>query len=155
MSTIEHRIEVEVPVSTAFNQWTQFETFPEFMDGIESVQQLDDKRLHWKARIAGKEKEWDAEITEQVPDQKIAWRSTSGATNNGVVTFQAADGKTQGTLSMEVEPEGVVENVGDALGVDNRRVERDLERFKQFIERRGQETGAWRGEINPGQGAGV
>jgi uncharacterized membrane protein len=155
MSTIEKQIEVQVPVSTAFNQWTQFESFPRFMDGVESVQQLDDKRLHWKAKIAGKEKEWDAEIVEQVPDQKISWRSTSGATNNGTVTFQGENGKTRVTLSMEVEPEGVVENVGDALGVDNRRVEKDLERFKEFVEQRGQETGAWRGEINAGQSTGA
>ena len=148
-NTIEKSIEVEVPVSTAYNQWTQFESFPNFMEGVEKVQQLDDKRLHWKARIAGKDQEWDAEITEQVPDERVAWRSISGAANAGVVTFhRISDAKTKVMLQLEIEPEGLVEKVGDAVGVPARRVEQDLERFKGFIENRGQETGAWRGEID-------
>jgi uncharacterized membrane protein len=152
MSAIEKEIEVDVPVNTAYNQWTQFESFPKFMEGVESVQQLDDKRLHWKAKVAGKEEEWDAEIVEQVPDQKLAWRSTTGAPNAGTVTFASVDGKTRVTLSLDIQPESVVEKVGDALGLASRRVEKDLERFKTFIESRGQETGAWRGEINSGAG---
>ena len=149
MATIEKSIEVNVPVRTAYNQWTQFEEFPHFMEGVKEVRQLDDKRLHWKANIAGKDEEWDAEITEQRPDERVAWRNTSGATNAGVVTFHYIDEHTTKVmLQLEYEPEGVVETVGSALGLIGRRVEGDLERFKQFIEKRGQETGAWRGEIH-------
>ena len=148
MTRVEKSIDVGVPVHTAYNQWTQFESFPEFMEGVEAVQQLDDKRLHWKARVGGKEKAWDAEITEQIPDERVAWRAIDGAPNGGVVTFHRIDDSTTRVmLQMEAEPEGVVETVGDKLGVPSRRVEKDLENFKQFIESRGQETGAWRGEI--------
>lgn len=149
---IEKAIEVNVPVHTAYNQWTQFEEFPLFMEGVKQVQQLDDKRLHWVAEIGGKTKEWDAEIFEQVPDTKIAWRSTSGARNDGIVTFQKRPADTtQVTLHLDYDPEGVVENVGDALGFVSRRVEGDLKRFKEFVESRGSETGAWRGEIHGGK----
>lgn len=152
METITKSMEVDVPVSTVYNQWTQFEEFPQFMDGVESVRQLDDKRLHWKAEIGGKDKEWDAEIFRQVPDQVIAWRSTSGAQNGGEVRFEkAGENRTRVTLVMTYEPEGVVENVGDALGFVSGKVEGDLKRFKEFIENRGRETGAWRGEIHAGQ----
>ncbi|HEV8614540.1 MAG TPA: SRPBCC family protein, partial [Methylomirabilota bacterium] len=148
MASIEQSIDVEVPVRTVYNQWTQFEEFPRFMEGVREVRQLDDKRLHWKAQVAGKEKEWDAEITEQIPDERIAWRSRSGAWNAGVVTFhRLGDGRARVMLQLEYEPEGVVENVGDALGFVTSRVKGDLERFKAFIESRGHETGAWRGEI--------
>jgi uncharacterized membrane protein len=148
MASAMKHVDVAVPVSVAYNQWTQFEDFPHFMEGVKEVTQLDDKRLHWRAEIGGKDEEWDAEITEQVPDQRIAWRSTSGAKNAGVVTFhRLADNKSRVTLQMDYEPEGVTENVGAALGVVNRRVEGDLERFKEFIESRGRETGAWRGTI--------
>ena len=148
MATVEKSIEVNVPVRTAYNQWTQFEEFPRFMEGVEQVQQLDDKRLHWKAEIAGKTEEWDAAITQQVPDQRIAWTNTTGAKNAGVVTFHYIDpNTTRVMLQLEYEPEGLVENVGSALGVVDRRVEGDLKRFKEFIESRGGETGAWRGEI--------
>jgi uncharacterized membrane protein len=145
---IEQSIDVDVPVRTAYDQWTQFEEFPRFMEGVEQVTQLDDRRLHWVAEIAGKRKEWDAEITEQTPDQRVAWTSTNGARNGGVVTFHRLDDrKTRIMVQMDVEPEGVVEAVGTALGVAERRVKGDMERFKEFIESRGQETGAWRGEI--------
>jgi uncharacterized membrane protein len=148
MATIEHGIEVNVPVRTAYNQWTQFEEFPRFMEGVKEVRQIDDTHLHWRAEIAGKDEEWDAEITEQTPDMRVAWTNTSGAQNAGVVTFHRIDdNKTRVTVQMDVAPEGVVEKVGDAIGVPERVVKDDLERFKEFIERRGSESGAWRGEI--------
>ena len=148
MSLIEKSIEINVPVRTAYNQWTQFEEFPKFMEGVRQVKQLDDKHLHWKAEIGGKEKEWDAEITEQIPDERIAWRSRDGAQNAGVVTFhRLSDSTSKVMLQMEYNPDGVVENVGDAAGVVSHRVLGDLERFKRYIESRGQETGAWRGAV--------
>ena len=152
MAHVEKSIEVNVPIRTAYNQWTQFEEFPQFMEGVEQVRQLDDKRLHWKASISGKTEEWDAEITEQLPDQIVAWRSTSGAENSGMVTFAplGAD-KTKVTVRIGYEPEGIVETVGDKLGFVDRRVQGDLDRFKEFIEGRGGATGAWRGEIHGGQ----
>jgi uncharacterized membrane protein len=152
MSGIEKSIDVKVPVSTAYNQWTQFEDFPEFMEGIVEVRQVDDTHLHWVAEVGGKRKEWDAEITEQTPDQRIAWRSTSGAPNAGVVTFHHLEPNlTRIMLQLEYDPEGITENVGDAVGVMSLRVKGDLERFKEFIEARGSETGAWRGNVERGQ----
>jgi uncharacterized membrane protein len=149
MSTTTKSIEVDVPVRTAYNQWTQFEDFPQFMDGVTEVRQLDDKRLQWKADVGGKTQEWTAEITEQVPDQRIAWRATTGDDNAGVVTFHhIADDTTRITLQMSYEPEGLVEKVGDMTGVMDRQVENSLEHFKEFIESRGTSTGAWRGEID-------
>jgi len=152
MGSIEKSIVVERPVSTVYNQWTQFEEFPRFMEGVESVRQLDDKRLHWRAKIAGNTEEWDAEIVEQAPDRVVAWRSTSGSPNAGRVSFapEGAD-KTRVTLRLDYEPEGALESTGDALGFVTRRVEGDLDRFKEFIEERGAETGAWRGEITGGR----
>ena len=148
MSTIEQSIDVNVPVRTAYNQWTQFEEFPRFMEGVREVKQLDDRRLMWRAEIAGKEKTWNAEISEQIPDARIAWHSTSGARNAGVVTFHTLTPDTcRVMLQMEYDPEGFVENVGDALGAAKLRITGDLERFKQFVEDRGRETGAWRGEV--------
>ena len=148
MSTIEQSIELEVPVRTAYDQWTQFEEFPQFMEGVEEVKQLDDVTLHWKAQIAGQNREWDAKITEQTPDQRIAWTNIGGATNAGVVTFHRLDdNRSKVMLQLEFEPEGIVEKAGDALGVVKARTKGDLERFKSFIESRGQETGAWRGEV--------
>jgi len=149
MSMIDENVVVEVPTKTAYNQWTQFEEFPQFMEGVESVKQLDDKRLHWVAEIAGKKREWDAEIVEQTPDRRIAWKSTSGEIHSGVVSFESIDdGKTRVSLQMEYDPKDFAEKTADALGFIRRRVEGDLERFKKFIESRGQETGAWRGEID-------
>lgn len=138
MAKVEKFIDVNVPVQSCYNQWTQFEEFPRFMEGVREVRQLDDRRLYWRAEIAGKEKEWNAEISDQVPDQRVAWHSTSGAQNAGRVTFQNLGGnKTRVTLQIDYVPEGLVENVGGALGVVSQRVERDLERFKEFIEARG------------------
>lgn len=152
MSSTEKSIEVNVPVSTAYNQWTQFEDFPKFMEGIKSIQQIDDTHLHWKASIGGKDKEWDAEITEQVPDTRIAWRSTTGTRNDGIVTFhRLSDTSCRVIVHMTYEPEGMMESAGDALGLLERRVQGDLKRFKDFLESRGHETGAWRGSVGQGQ----
>lgn len=148
MSTIEKSIQVNVPVRTAYNQWTQFEDWPSFMEGVKEIRQLDDTHQHWRTEIGGREKQFDVVLTEQIPDKRIAWHSTSGAKNAGVVTFhRISENETRVMLQMDYDPEGVVENVGDMLGVVSRRVEGDLERFKEFIESRGQETGAWRGTI--------
>ncbi len=153
MSTIEESIEVNVPLSTAYNQWTQFEEFPRFMEGVDKVVQVDDETLHWVAEVAGQHREWDAKITEQRPDERVAWTSVEGATNAGVVTFHRIDDEvTRIMLQLEFEPEGFAEKAADALGVVKRRAKGDLERFKEMIESRGAETGAWRGEIdNRGQ----
>jgi uncharacterized membrane protein len=152
MANIEESIDVNVPVSTAYNQWTQFEEFPEFMEGIESVQQIDDTHLLWTAEIGGEREEWRAEISEQTPDQRIAWHATEGKTNAGVVTFHRIDDdKTRVMLQMDWEPEGMKEKAGAAIGSDSRRVKGDLERFKELIERRGTPTGAWRGEVEQGE----
>jgi uncharacterized membrane protein len=148
MSTVEKSIDVNVPIRTAYDQWTQFEEFPRFMEGVKSVTQTDDTHLRWVAEVGGQEKTWDAEISEQHPDERVAWTSTNGARNAGVVTFHRLDDSTTRVmLQMDVDPEGFVENVGDALGFLDRRVEGDLERFKEFIESRGVETGGWRGEV--------
>ena len=148
MSRIDHTIEVDVPVRTAYNQWTQFEEFPRFMEGVDRVVQLDDRMLEWTATIAGQTRQWQARIVDQVPDERIAWVSTSGARNDGIVAFRplAAD-RTRIDLAIEYEPEGTVENLGDALGVVEGRVRGDLERFRDFVEQQGVETGAWRGAI--------
>ena len=130
MSTIEKSIEVEVPVATAYDQWTQFESFPKFMEGVQQVRQLDDTHLHWKAEIAGVTREWDAEIVDQTPDQRITWRSTDGTTNQGTVSFAPHPDGSRVTLRLEFEPEGIVEKAGDLLNVVDRRTEGDLERFK-------------------------
>ena len=148
MSRIESTIDVNVPVRVAYDQWTQFEEFPRFMDAVESVKQLDDTHLHWVAKIGGIRKEWDAEITQQEPDQRVAWTSTSGADNAGSVDFHRIDdNKTLITLTMDIDPEGVLENVGDAVGVPDRQVEGDLKRFKEFIETQAVPSGAWRGTV--------
>jgi uncharacterized membrane protein len=148
MSTVEKSIEVELPVTTVYNQWTQFEEFPQFMEGVEQVTQLDDARLHWVAQIAGARREWDAEIVEQEPDQRIAWRSIDGTGNGGVVTFQPTGAAaTRVNLQMEFEPQGLAETVGDKLGFVSKQTEGDLKRFKSFVEERGSETGAWRGQV--------
>ncbi|WP_344654449.1 SRPBCC family protein [Cryptosporangium japonicum] len=147
MSTIERSIDVHVPVRTAYDQWTQFETFPQFMEGVESIQQTDDLHTHWRTNIAGVKREFDAEITEQRPDERVAWKSTSGEKQAGVVTFHRLDDEnTRIMLQLDFQPEGAVEKAGDALGVVSHRVKGDLERFKSFIEERGGATGAWRGE---------
>jgi uncharacterized membrane protein len=148
MSRIEQSIDVNVPVRTAYNQWTQFEDFPAFMEGVEEVKQITDTRLRWRAEIAGVEREWEAEIDEQRPDERIAWHAIDGPTNAGVVTFHRIDdGKTRVMLQLEFEPDDALEKTGDALGFVKLRAKGDMERFKTFIEGRGTETGAWRGEV--------
>lgn len=148
MSTIEESIEIEVPVRTAYDQWTQFEEFPAFMEGVESVTQIDDTHLHWVADVAGVRREWDAEITEQHPDERVAWTATDGTQNAGAVTFHRLDeGTTKVMLQLDVEPEGLVEQAGDKLGFVRRRVAGDLKRFKEMIEERGAASGGWRGDV--------
>jgi uncharacterized membrane protein len=148
MARIEKSVDVQVPVRTAYNQWTQFEEFPRFMDGVKEVRQLDDTHLHWVADIGGKTQEWDARITEQSPDERVAWTAESGSLNAGVVTFHKIDDDTTRVmLQMEYDPQGLVETAGDTMGFVSRRVAGDLDRFKEFIEERGRETGGWRGEV--------
>lgn len=152
MERIEHTEIIERPVNTVYNQWTQVEDFPKFMEGVKSVRQLDDTHTEWHAEIAGKDLHWQAEIIDQVPDQRIVWRSVSGHRHGGKVEFHPEGGdRTRVTLVMEYEPEGVVEKIGDAIGVASGRVKGDLKRFKEFIESSPAETGAWRGEIHRGQ----
>jgi uncharacterized membrane protein len=146
--TIEQSIDVNVPLSTAYNQWTQFEEFPEFMEGVEEVRQLDDTHLHWVADIGGHRHEWDAVVTEQRPDERVAWRNTGGTDNAGVVTFhRISDATTRVMVQMDYVPEGITEKLGSAAGVPDRQVKGDLERFKRLVENRGAETGGWRGEV--------
>ena len=148
MARVEESIDVNVPVRTAYNQWPQFEEITRFMGGVKSVTQHDDTRPTWVAEVAGNENQWEAEITEQIPDTKIAWTATEGARNAGVVDFyRIDDNQTRVHLQMEVEPEGPIESTGAALGLRQGQVKKDLEKFKEFIESRGQETGAWRGEV--------
>jgi uncharacterized membrane protein len=152
MARVEESIEVNVPVSTAYNQWTQFEEFPEFMEGVESVKQIDDTHLRWVAEIGGQRHEWSAEIVEQKPDKMVAWRALEGHDNSGTVTFEPLDqNRTRINVVMEHETEGLTETLGSALGADSRRVKGDLERFKELVESRGAETGAWRGEVERGE----
>jgi len=148
MSTVEHSIDVDVPVRAAYDQWTQFEDFPHFMEGVESVTQIDDTHLHWVAEIAGVHREWDATITEQHPDERVAWTSTSGTKNAGVVTFhQLEPARTRVMLQLDVDPEGFTEKVGDALGFVSRRASGDLERYKDLVERTVGSPDGWRGDV--------
>ncbi len=150
MATINESIDIDAPVRTAYDQWTQFETFPQFMEGVKEVRQIDATRLHWVAEIGGKREEWEAVITEQVPDQRVAWKSVSGKGNAGVVTFESLDAtRTRVTVGIEHDTEGVVEKVGSALGVDDRRVQNDLQRFRELIEGRGEVRGT---ATTPGNG---
>jgi uncharacterized membrane protein len=154
MSKILESVDVNVPVRTAYDQWTQFESFPMFMEGVEKVEQLDDTTLRWTAEIAGQKRTWKAKIAEQLPDERIAWTSIDGARNAGVVTFHRLDdNKSRVTLQLDVDPEGPVDNIGDALGFVQRRAKDDLNRFKEFIEGRGTETGAWRGTVKQSTGS--
>jgi uncharacterized membrane protein len=154
MPKVQDSIEVQVPVQQAYNQWTQFEEFPRFMDGIQSVQQLDETHVQWIAEIGGKSRQWTAEITEQRPDEKIAWKTIDGEVkSDGVVTFeQVGENQTRVNVEMDVEGESTAQNVaGELLGVVKDQVHADLERFKRLIESRGDETGAWRGEVQEGE----
>jgi len=149
MSLIEKSVTISVPVRTAYNQWTQFEDFPKFMEGVVSVKQLGNQQMHWRSNIAGVEREFEVEIVEQIPDTRIAWRTLGGEHHSGVITFHRLnDHQTRVMLQMEYDPQGAIEKVGDMVGMTSRRIEKDLERFKEFVERRGTETGAWRGEID-------
>jgi uncharacterized membrane protein len=152
VETVKESIDVDVPVSMAYNQWTQFEEFPKFMEGVESVEQSDDTHLRWVAEVGGERREWQAEMVEQVPDEKVAWRTVDGNGPNGIVTFEAlGESKALITVEMSYEPEGLKETLGAKIGMDTRQVREDLQRFKQLVEALGQETGAWRGEVHSGQ----
>jgi uncharacterized membrane protein len=151
MSTVEQSIDIDVPVRVAYDQWTQFESFPQFMEGVEEVRQLDTTHLHWRAKVAGKEVEWDAVITEQIPDERVAWRATDGKANAGVVTFhRISDDASRVMVQIEHETEGIMEKVGSALGADTREVKNSLERFKELVENRDSTTTGWRGEVDHG-----
>ena len=152
MASIQESIDVQVPVRTAYNQWTQFEEFPRFMEGVKSVTQQDDTHLQWVAEVGGTEHSWTAEITEQRPDQLVGWRAIEGHGTSGVVTFEPlGENETRVTVQMDHETEGLKEQLGTMLGVDSRRVKSDLERFKDLVESQGVESGAWRGEVEQGQ----
>jgi uncharacterized membrane protein len=148
MSTVTESVDVEVPVTTAYNQWTQFESFPQFMGGVEEVRQLDDTHTHWVTQMGGVTREFDATITEQHPDERVAWKTENGPKQAGVVTFHKLDDNhTRVTAQMDFEPEGIAEKAADKVGMIEGRVKGDMERFKQFIEGQGRETGAWRGDV--------
>jgi uncharacterized membrane protein len=148
VATIEQSVEVEVPLHTAYNQWTQFEEFPRFMEGVKEVRQLDETHLHWIAEVGGRQREWDAEVTEQKPDERVAWRNVGGKENAGVVTFHRLDeSRTRLMVQLDFSPDGILERLGDMVGAPDRRVQGDLQRFKEMIESRGAESGAWRGEV--------
>jgi uncharacterized membrane protein len=152
MSTVEQSIDIDVPVRVAYDQWTQFESFPQFMDGVEEVRQIDDTHLYWRAKVAGRDVEWDAVITEQLPDERVAWKATDGKANAGVVTFhRLSDDSSRIMVQIEHESDGVMEKVGSALGADAHQVKNSLERFKELVERRRGATGAWRGTVEGGQ----
>jgi len=150
VSQVIETVDVEVPVRTAYNQWTQFESFPHFMGGVESVTQTSETMTHWTTKVAGVEREFDAEITEQHPDERVAWNSVDGKDHAGVVTFhRLSDTQTRVTVQLDWATEGLVEKVGAAVGADDRQIKADLKRFKDFIESRGTETGAYRGDVTP------
>ena len=156
MTTIEKSIDVKAPVSRTYNQWTQFESFPAFMDGVERIRQVTPTRTHWEINIAGVRREFDAEITEQHPDERVAWTTTNGTHQSGVVTFHRIDDDTtRVTLQLDHDPQGFVEKVGDALGIVQRRVKGDLANFKEFIDARGTEEGGWRGDVDAAPQTGV
>jgi uncharacterized membrane protein len=148
MTTITKSVDVDVPITTAYNQWTQFESFPQFLSGIEAVTQQDDTHTHWKVNIGGVEREFDATITEQHADERVAWQSTDGTSHAGVVTFhRLSDDETRVTVQLDWQPEGFVEHAGAVLGIDDLQVSRDLKKFKELIESNGFESGAWRGDV--------
>jgi uncharacterized membrane protein len=151
LSSVTESVDVEVPISTVYNQWTQFESFPEFMGGVDEIKQLDDTHTHWVISVDGVHREFDAEITEQHPEERVAWKSTDGTTHAGVITFhRLSETTTRVTAQIDWQPDSLVEKVGAAVGVDDRQIKSDLARFKEFIEKRGAETGAWRGNVEAG-----
>ena len=148
-TTIEQSIDLDVPVRAAYDQWTRFEEFPQFMKGVEEIRQLDDRHLHWVAELGGTRHEWDAEITEQHPDERVAWRNTDGKDNAGVVTFhKLSDTSSRVMVQIDFVPEGIKEKVGAAINAPDRQVKGDLERFKELIESRGVQSAGWRGEVD-------
>jgi len=148
MASVTESVDVEAPIAQVYNQWTQFETFPEFMSGVESITQLDDRHLHWKIKVAGVEREFDAEVTEQHPEERVAWKSTDGTSHAGVVTFHKLDqNRTKVTVQLDWDPDTLMEKVGALVNADDMQVSRDLDRFKTFIEQAPAETGAWRGDV--------
>jgi uncharacterized membrane protein len=148
MSSVTESVDVEAPITQVYNQWTQFETFPEFMSGVESITQLDDRHLHWKIKVAGVEREFDAEVTEQHPEERVAWKSTDGTSHAGVVTFHKLDqNHTKVTVQLNWDPDTLLEKAGAIVNADDMQVSRDLDRFKTFIEQAPSETGAWRGDV--------
>jgi uncharacterized membrane protein len=150
MSSVIKTVEVDAPLPIVYNQWTQFEEFPRFMEGVDRIKQIDETHTHWTVTVAGKTKEFDATITEQHPDERIAWKSDSGPNHAGVITFHRLnDTRTRVTAQLEIDPDGFVEAVADKLGVLDRRVQGDLDRFKTFVEERGGETDGWRGDVGP------
>jgi uncharacterized membrane protein len=151
MSSVTQAVDVEVPISTVYNQWTQLESFPQFMGGVDSITQTDETHSRWSTSIGGQHREFDTKITEQHPDERVAWTSTDGTTHAGVVTFhRLGETTTRVTAQIDWQPEGIVEKAGSVLGFDDRQVKSDLERFKEFIESRGSETGGWRGDVPAG-----
>jgi uncharacterized membrane protein len=149
MSNITEAVDVNVPISTAYNQWTQFETFPQFMEGVERIEQLDDTHTKWTVKVGGVTRQFNATITEQHPEERVAWKSDDGPNHAGVVTFHRLDdAKTRVTAQLDIDPEGFIENVADKTGLLDQRVKADMRRFKEFIERRGDETGGWRGDVD-------
>jgi len=148
LSTVTESVDVEVPIKVAYDQWTQFESFPKFMDGVEEIRQIDDTHTHWVVKVAGVTREFDATITEQHPEERVAWRADDGPNHAGVVTFHRLDdNSTRVTAQMDIDPEGFVENVADKAGILDRRVKADMKRFKEFIEGRDSATGSWRGDV--------
>ena len=151
MASVVKSVDVAAPISAVYNQWTQFESFPQFMSGVDQITQTDDTHTHWVTSIGGVTREFDTEVTEQHPEERVAWKSTDGTTHAGVITFhRLGDTSTKVTAQIDWQPEGVVEKAGSVLGFDDRQVQSDLDRFKEFIESRGQETGAWRGDVQAG-----
>ena len=149
MSTVEKSIDIDVPVRVAYDQWTQFESFPQFMEGIEEIKQIDDTHLHWRAKVGGHEVEWNAVITEQIPDERVAWKATDGKANAGVVTFhRLSDTSSRVMVQIEHEADGIMEKVGSALGADSREVKNSLQNFKELVEKRGNADASWRGEVD-------
>jgi len=148
MPSVTESVDVEAPITQVYNQWTQFETFPEFMSGVQSITQLDDRHLHWKIKVAGVEREFDAEVTEQHPEERVAWKSTDGTSHAGVVTFHKLDqNHTKVTVQLDWDPDTLLEKAGAIVNADDMQVSRDLDRFKKFIEQAPSETGAWRGDV--------
>lgn len=149
MASVTQSVDVEVPVSTAYNQWTQFESFPEFMGGVNRIEQVDDTHLRWDVTIGGADRSFDAVVTEQHPDERVAWKSTDGTTHAGVVTFhKLSDSSSRVTAQIDWQPDGLAEKAGALVGIDDRQVKADMEKFKEFIEARGGESGAWRGDVD-------